>query len=125
MGNVKAPTVTKRTSMLMKMASSSQRITRQPMFTTPIVLPSYCGDESAAYAGSVYRSQSHDQWLAERSIDNRVIKRAYRNMPLDEKSKKFNQQHFVNPCSATALKVSSGFASSSRLRCFSAEGSMP
>ncbi|MDP0560972.1 MAG: transposase [Candidatus Endonucleobacter sp. (ex Gigantidas childressi)] len=51
------------------------------------------GDESAAYADSAYRSQSHDQWLAERSIDNRVIKRTYRNTPLDEKSKKFNQLH--------------------------------
>lgn len=51
------------------------------------------GDESSAYADSAYRSQVHDQWLAERHIDNRIIKRAYRNKPLDQKDKQFNRLH--------------------------------
>ena len=42
-------------------------------------------DESAVYADSAYRSQVHDQWLAERQIDHRIIKRGYRNKPLDER----------------------------------------
>ena len=51
------------------------------------------GDESPVYADSAYLSQLHDQWLAERFIYNRVIKRAYRNTPLDEKAKQFNRLH--------------------------------
>lgn len=51
------------------------------------------GDESSVYADSAYRSQAHDEWLSERKIDNRVIKRAYRNTPLDEKDKQFNRLH--------------------------------
>jgi len=51
------------------------------------------GDESAAYADSAYQSQAHKQWLAERHIENRIIKRAYRNKPLDKKAKQFNQIH--------------------------------
>ena len=50
-------------------------------------------DESAVYADSAYRSRAHDQWLAERAIDNRVIKRAYRNKPLDEQANCFNRLH--------------------------------
>ena len=49
------------------------------------------GDESAVYADSAYRSQAHDQWLADREIDNRVIKRAYRNRPLDKQARHFNR----------------------------------
>ncbi len=33
------------------------------------------GDETAVYADNAYRSQAHDPWLAERQIDNRIIKR--------------------------------------------------
>ena len=51
------------------------------------------GEETAVYADSAYRSQAHDQWLANRQIDNRIIRRAYRNKPLDEKAKQFNRQH--------------------------------
>jgi len=51
------------------------------------------GDESAVYADSAYRSQSHDDWLAKRQIKNRIIKRAYRNKPLTEKDKQFNRLH--------------------------------
>ena len=49
------------------------------------------GDESSVYADSAYRSQKHNAWLSERSIENRIIKRAYRNRPLDKKDKQFNQ----------------------------------
>jgi IS5 family transposase len=49
------------------------------------------GDESSVYADSAYRSQKHNAWLGERNIENRIIKRAYRNRPLDKKDKQFNQ----------------------------------
>jgi IS5 family transposase len=49
------------------------------------------GDESSVYADSAYRSQKHNAWLSERNIENRIIKRAYRNRPLDKKDKQFNQ----------------------------------
>ena len=51
------------------------------------------GSESAAYADSAYRSQAHDRWLAERNIANKIIKRAYRNKPLEKKDKSFNRLH--------------------------------
>lgn len=51
------------------------------------------GNESAAYADSAYQSRVHDKWLAKRHIDNRVIKRAYRNQPLDKKANQFNRIH--------------------------------
>ena len=51
------------------------------------------GNEAAAYADSAYQSQAHDLWLKDRHIENRVIKRAYRNKPLDKKAKQFNQIH--------------------------------
>lgn len=51
------------------------------------------GNESSAYADSAYRSQAHDNWLAARKIENRIIKRAYRNKPLKEKDKQFNRIH--------------------------------
>lgn len=51
------------------------------------------GKESAAYADSAYLSQAHNDWLAKRGIENRVIKRAYRNKPLTVKEKHFNRLH--------------------------------
>ncbi len=51
------------------------------------------GNESAAYADSTYQSQAHAQWLKSRHIENRIIKRAYRNKPLDKKAKQFNRIH--------------------------------
>lgn len=51
------------------------------------------GEESAVYADSAYRSEKHDQWLSERGVDNRLIKRAYRNRQLSEKDKQFNRLH--------------------------------
>ena len=51
------------------------------------------GDETAVYADSAYRSGAHDQWLAQRQIDNRIIKRGYRNKPLDAQGRKFNRLH--------------------------------
>ena len=53
----------------------------------------FSGNESAAYADSAYRSETHDQWLSERGIDNRLTKRAYRNRPLLEQDKRFNRLH--------------------------------
>jgi IS5 family transposase len=40
------------------------------------------GDESSVYADSAYLSHAHNDWLSERKIENRIIKRAYRNRPL-------------------------------------------
>ena len=34
------------------------------------------GNESAAYADSAYQSRVHEEWLAQRHIENRIIKRA-------------------------------------------------
>ena len=51
------------------------------------------GDESSVYADSAYKSKPHDEWLDQRKIDNRVIKRAYRNRPLSDEEKRFNRLH--------------------------------
>jgi len=51
------------------------------------------GDESAVYADSAYQSKAHIVLLAERGIENRLTKRAYRNRPLSEHDKHFNQLH--------------------------------
>lgn len=51
------------------------------------------GNESAAYVDSIYQSQTHTDWLLVRSIENRLIKRAYRNRPLSKEDKVFNQTH--------------------------------
>jgi transposase, IS5 family len=47
--------------------------------------------ESTVYADSAYRSEEHDQWLAHRGIKNCINKRAYRNRPLSENARIFNQ----------------------------------
>lgn len=49
--------------------------------------------DAAVYADSAYASKKHDDWLAERGIDNRVLKRAYRNTPLTEAQKLQNRLH--------------------------------
>ena len=51
------------------------------------------GDESAVYADSAYASKGHDAWLAKWGIENRILKRAYRNRPLAEADRKFNRTH--------------------------------
>ena len=51
------------------------------------------GNETAAYADSAYQSQTHTDWLSERGIENRLIKRAYRNRPLSKGDKVLNQTH--------------------------------
>lgn len=69
------------------------------LFTAGNVHDSTCftellsGDETAAYADSAYPSQKHNDWLEERGIANRLIKRAYRNRPLTAEDKIFNQTH--------------------------------
>jgi IS5 family transposase len=49
------------------------------------------GDESSVYADSAYLSRAHNDWLSEREIENRIIKRAYRNRPLDKIDRQFNR----------------------------------
>jgi len=51
------------------------------------------GDESAVYADSAYRSKKHEDWLAKRGIESRVIKRAYRGRALTAEDKHFNRIH--------------------------------
>ena len=56
------------------------------------------GNESAVYADSAYPSEAHDNWLRERRIENRFIKRAYRNRSLTEEDKCFNHLHSGTRC---------------------------
>ena len=51
------------------------------------------GNESETYADSAYQSQENTDWLSERGIENRLIKRAYRNRSLSQEDKVFNQKH--------------------------------
>ena len=51
------------------------------------------GDESAVYADSAYGSKDHDSWLKQNKIENRIIRRAYRNRPLTSQDKPFNRLH--------------------------------
>ena len=51
------------------------------------------GNESAAYADSANKSEMHTDWLTARGIENRLIKRAYRNRLLSKEDKVFNQTH--------------------------------
>ena len=50
------------------------------------------------YADSVYENEQHDLWLSGRDIDNRIIKRAYRNKPLSKQDKGFNCLHSGERC---------------------------
>jgi len=51
------------------------------------------GDEASVYADSAYQGETHDKWLVERHIENRIIKRAYCNKPLNKEVKQFNRIH--------------------------------
>lgn len=51
------------------------------------------GNETAVYADSAYKSQIHDEYLDTHAIDNRIIRKAYRNRPLSPTDKKFNRKH--------------------------------
>ena len=57
------------------------------------------GDESAVYADSAYASAKHAKWLKEHGVENRIIKRAYRNKPLTTQDKQFNRLHSGTRCS--------------------------
>jgi IS5 family transposase len=46
---------------------------------------------TAIYADSAYASQEHDKELEERGIINRILKRAYRNRPLNQHDKATNR----------------------------------
>ena len=49
--------------------------------------------DSAAYADAAYASAKHDAELEARHIENRIMKRAYRNTPLTAEQKAFNRLH--------------------------------
>jgi len=72
------------------------------------------GDESSAYADSAYASEKHDKWLKERKVENRIIKRAYRNNPLSKQDKQFNRLHSGTRCTVErvfgVLKLHYGMA---------------
>jgi len=72
------------------------------------------GDESAAYADSAYASEKHTKWLRKRKVENRIIKRAYRNKPLTKQDKQFNQLHSGVRCTVErvfgVLKLHYGMA---------------
>jgi hypothetical protein len=51
------------------------------------------GDESAVYADSTYKSRKHDEWPEEHRINNRVMKRAYRNTLLTKAQKQKNHRN--------------------------------
>ncbi len=61
------------------------------------------GNESAVYADSAYPSKAHDALLEERGIDNRLIKRAYRNRPLTQAEREHNRRH--SPVRSTVERV--------------------
>ena len=61
------------------------------------------GNEKAAYADSAYQSQDHDTLLKDHGIDNRLIKRAYRNRPLTEDEKEHNRRR--SPVRSTVERV--------------------
>lgn len=56
------------------------------------------GDESAVYADSAYPSKTHNDWLSDHSIENKLIKRAYRNRPLTKEDKRFNRLYSGTRC---------------------------
>ena len=72
------------------------------------------GDELAAYADSAYASEKHAKWLKKRKVENRIIKRAYRNKPLTRQDKLFNQLHSGVRCTVErvfgVLKLHYGMA---------------
>jgi len=48
-------------------------------------------DETEVYADSAYKSQAHDTLLKNKGIRNRVLERAYRNIPLTDAQKQKNR----------------------------------
>ena len=74
-------------------------------FTSGCVHDSNCfttllkGQESSIYADSAYQSKAHSEWLSTRGIDNRIIKRAYRNRQLSKGDKAFNRTYSGVRCS--------------------------
>jgi IS5 family transposase len=72
------------------------------------------GEESSAYADSAYASEKHEKWLKKRKVENRIIKRAYRNKPLTKQDKQFNQLHSGVRCTVErvfgVLKLHYGMA---------------
>ncbi|MFT5929908.1 MAG: IS5 family transposase [Oceanospirillaceae bacterium] len=56
------------------------------------------GKESEVYADSAYKSKQHDDWLADRYVNNKVVDRAYRNTPLRPEQNKKNQRNSGTRC---------------------------
>ncbi len=46
---------------------------------------------SAVYADSAYKSQAHDDYLAQQGIKNRILEKGYRNRPLTKQQKRSNR----------------------------------
>lgn len=50
----------------------------------------FIGTEEAVDADSAYKSEKHDNLLAQHGTDNRILHRAYRNKPLNDEQKQIN-----------------------------------
>ena len=62
-------------------------------------------DDKVLYADSAYKSQEIEEYLKDKNIKSKVIKRAYRNKPLNNKDHKKNHKH-----SKTRVRVEHIFA---------------
>lgn len=76
-------------SFVKKVETTAANVHDSQCFTTLLT-----GDESAVYADSTYKSQAHDDYLAEHEppIENHIHDRAWRNTPLTEQQKLTNTQ---------------------------------
>ena len=76
-------------SFVKKVETTAANVHDSQCFTTLLT-----GDESAVYADSTYKSQAHDDYLAEHEppIKNHIHDRAWRNTPLTEQQKLTNTQ---------------------------------
>ena len=76
-------------SFVKKVETTAANVHDSQCFTTLLT-----GDESAVYADSAYKSQAHDDYLAEHEppIENHIHDRAWRNTPLTEQQKLTNTQ---------------------------------
>ena len=76
-------------SFVKKVETTAANVHDSQCFTTLLT-----GDESTVYADSTYKSQAHDDYLAEHEppIENHIHDRAWRNTPLTEQQKLTNTQ---------------------------------
>ena len=69
----------------------SQTLTTGSLHDSNVFEQLLTGSDKAVYADSAYKSKKHDQLLKSKSIQNRVLHRAYRNKPLTEQQKSHNK----------------------------------